>query len=266
VTAARDVLMIVPTRGERDALLDISLQSLAAQTVPPRIVVITGSDPEDIIERWGGLPGLSVIRERGRGLSEAINQAWHEDGWSSEFTSWLGDDDALPPWSIEEAVAVLDARPRAVAVHGPCAVIDDAGKPVGVYRNGWWASLLAGYGINLIAQPGALFRTSAVREVGGLDPSLRLAMDVDLFVRLRKQGAITQTRRQLGVFREHPDSLSTSQATAARRESRASITRAHRRRADRFLDLVALPVCRSVGRINQHRPAAHQSYWRPASP
>jgi GT2 family glycosyltransferase len=260
----RDVLIIVPTRGERRDLLDTSVRSIAAQTVVPRIVVITRSGADGLRAQWTDLPTVSVLTQQSSGLSAAINEAWQADGWASDLTGWLGDDDALPPWSVQEAIAVLDRQPRAAAVHGPCLVVDEHGSPVRVYRNGRLGAALAGYGVNLIAQPGSLFRTAAVRAVGGLDESLALAMDVDLFVRLRTQGPIASARRQLGVFREHATGLSTQQAISARAESTSSMRRAHAGRRDAVLHAVAGPVTRVVGLVNRTRPPRTSSYWAPS--
>lgn len=259
----RDVLIIVPTLGQRRDLLAVSVASLLAQSLPPRVVVVTRTDARDLIPLWpAGVP-VTVLEQRGTGLSNAINQGWEHDRWRSEFTGWLGDDDALPPWSVAEAVAALDRRPGAVAVHGRCLVVDELSAPVRVYRNGRWASALAGYGVNLLPQPGSLLRTSDVQRVGGLDPELTLAMDVDLFCRLRGLGPLTSSRRQLGVFREHSTGLSTVQAVAARTESRGCMQRRHTRRWQRGLDAVALPLTRLVALVNRRRPPGVQGYWRP---
>jgi glycosyltransferase involved in cell wall biosynthesis len=262
---SRDVLVVVPTRGERLSYLELSVRSLLAQTLQPRILVITGGQPEPLRARWADLPGIKVVAQQTKGLSRAINEAWEIDGWTSEFTAWLGDDDALPPWSLSEAVGVLDAHPTASAVHGPCLVVDGTGAPVRVYRNGRWASWLAGYGVNLLPQPGSLFRSRAVEAVGGLDTELRLAMDVDLFIRLRAQGPIVSARRQLGVFREHADGLSTAHDAGARQESTASMRRAHTDAIDPLRHLLAAPLSRSVALLNRSRPPSAATYWRPSS-
>jgi GT2 family glycosyltransferase len=264
--ASRDVLIIVPTLGERRDLLRISVASLIAQTAPVRVLVVTGSEPERLRGLWPEAAPVSVIAQEGRGLSAAINQGWAHDGWRSELTSWLGDDDALPPWSVEAAVQALDRRPAAVAVHGPCLVVDESGTPVRVYRNGRWASALAGYGVNLLPQPGALFRTSAVERLGGLDPDLALAMDVDLFARLRTLGRLTNSPRQLGVFREHTSGLSTAQAAAAREEARRSAKGQHTRPWQRVADSAALPLTRVVAAVNRLRPPPPSRYWSPTGP
>lgn len=253
--------VVVPTRGERPDLLDISIGSLLAQTLRPRIVVVTQGDAHDLSRRFQG--DVEVISQVGSGLSAAINQGWEHDRWSSQLTAWLGDDDALPPWSLAAAAEVLERRTEAVAVHGRCLVIDMDGRPVWAFRNGRVGAALLGYGHHLIAQPGALFRTRALQALGGLDTSLRLAMDVDLFLRLKDLGPIASCPQQLGVFRVHAGGLSAAGYDAARDEATAAM---RRRRPRPLLHRVATPLTRATFALNRLRPPPLSTYWHPPPP
>ncbi|HVY10327.1 MAG TPA: glycosyltransferase [Mycobacteriales bacterium] len=260
-----DVQLVVPTRAERLDLLDISIRSILDQTYPVRVTVVAPPAAQAMLrDRYGSAAKLDVTAERQKGLSAAINQAWRDDKWSSTVTGWLGDDDALPPDSVRHAVEALRTNPRAVMVHGRCLMIDQHGAPLWVARNGWLAGRLAGYGINLIAQPGCLFRTAAVKELDGLDESLTYAMDVELYARLRRLGPVASTRHQLGVFREHPDGLSTAGKAAAAKEARRAQRRVHRYTAARVADLAAVPLCSLIGRTTARLPWSASGYWRPA--
>lgn len=259
-----DVHLVVPTRAERADYLDISIQSILRQTHPVRVTVIAPAAATGALrERYAAAANLIVVSERQKGLAAAINQAWIDDDWSSTFTGWLGDDDALPPNSLRHAVDALHSHPRAVMVHGRCLMIDEAGQPLWAARNGWAAAWLAGYGVNLIAQPGCLFRTAALERVGGLDETLSYAMDVDLYARVRRLGRVISSRQQLGVFREHASGLSTAGKAAAAAEARVAQRRALPGVLAQCLDLTALPMTRVVGRATKHLPPHARRYWRP---
>jgi GT2 family glycosyltransferase len=258
-----DVHLVIPTLGRRVDMLVRSMDSVAAQSHPVRTTVLAGDNLAAIRELCTGRRDVTVVAQEGTGLSRGINQAWRHDAWSSEFTGWLGDDDALPPMSVEIAVARLRRDSKASMVHGTCLVIDGAGQPLRVARNGRAAAFLIGYGRNLIAQPGSLFRTSAVHAVGGLDEGLALAMDVDLYARLKRIGPVRSVREQLGVFREHADSLSTAQrhsAAAEVRSARRAVDPAAGRRA---VSWAVTPVTAVVNRVLTALPPPAAHYWRP---
>lgn len=259
-----DVHIVIPTLGRRVDMLGHSLDSVAAQTLPVRTTVLAGGDNlAEIRDLCANRRDVAVVGQEGTGLSRGINQAWRHDEWSSEFTGWLGDDDAVPPTSVEIAVARLRRDPQASMVHGTCLVIDEAGRPLRVARNGRAAAFFIGYGRNLIAQPGSLFRTAALRAVGGLDERLSLAMDVDLYSRLKRLGPVLTVPEQLGVFREHADSLSTAQRQTAEAEVR-SARRAVDPGAVRLgVSWAATPLTAVVNRVLTALPPPAAHYWRP---
>lgn len=257
-----DIHLVVPTTGERLDLLKSCIASLLAQTQPVRITVVTRGDVATLRGLLGDYDLLSVVAERGSGISAAINQGWVDDDWSSDFTGWLGDDDALPPSSIEDAVERLRRAPESSMVHGWCLVVDADNRPRTLLRNGAIGAFFVGYGMNLLAQPGSLFRTACVRRVGGLDESLRYAMDVDLFMRLKTVGPIASSPRQLGVFRAHSSGLSTTHRYAAYRESRMVMRTQRRRHASGLADVVVWPTTLAVSRITRLLPGK-SSCWLP---
>lgn len=266
VVLARDVHLVVPTRGTRTELLHQAVESLLGQTIPVRITVVTDGEPELVGRPWRACDRVRVLAQTRRGLSAAINEGWTDDEWRSEFTGWLGDDDALPPQSVEAAVAALERCPAASMVHGRCLVVGPSGEPVVVRRNGALGSLFVGYGVNLLAQPGTLFRTDSARRVGGLDESLLFAMDVDFFIKLKRVGGVTSTSHQLGVFRAHPGGLSTGGLDDAFVESRHAMRRSWRGPLDRVADVLAWPATRVISRVSSALPPSPSRYWAPPAP
>jgi hypothetical protein len=96
----------------------------------------------------------------------------------------------------------------------------------------------------IVSQPATLVRRSAWEAVGGLDESLHMVMDYDLWWRLyRRCGAPCFVDAVTGVNREHA-------GTKTRRQSRAPLPRGHRRGAPplraRAAEVVAVPALRGV--------------------
>jgi len=214
-----DVLLVVPTLGQRTALLAATLASVTGQRgvgVDVVTVVPTGAVAARDLATAAG---AAVVDDPG-GLTAAIAAGFATaDG--QRYLAWLGDDDLLAPGSLAATVAALDADPTAVAAFGYCRYIDGAGRTVATSRAGRLAPLLLGWGPNLLPQPGALFRADAVAAVGGLDPTLSYAMDLDLYLRLRRRGRLVAVPRTVSAFRWHADSATVSGRDASIAEHQA---------------------------------------------
>ena len=222
--AGHRVAVVVPTLGRRLDYLRESLESIrGAGDALILLVAPAAFDASALIAE--GLAD-SKIDEAVPGLTAAINQGFASLPADVEYAAWLGDDDRLHAGALDDAVAVLDRKPRSVAVYGACEYIDGEGRRVWRNRSGWWAAPLLRFGPDLIPQPGSLFRRSALDEVGPLRTDLGWAMDFDLFIRLSKVGRLTYLPRTLADFRWHADSLSVRAREDSVREA-SEVRRAH---------------------------------------
>jgi GT2 family glycosyltransferase len=171
---------------------------------------------ELLAERFGA---RFVPDPRRGGLSGALNAGLAASRPENRYFAWLGDDDLLTPGSLLATTSALDSTPEAVLAYGWCDYIDEADEIVFRSRAGRLARLILPFGPNLIPQPGSLMRYDAVRAVGGLDETIKLAMDLDLFLRLRKQGRFVSLPRTLACFRWHADSATVSNGELSMEES-----------------------------------------------
>jgi GT2 family glycosyltransferase len=212
-------LMVVPTLGERPALLELSLTSIKTQDIDDLDLVVVaprGRGMEAVADRYGA---RFVVDPGDGGLSGALNAGLAAGGDDTHYFSWLGDDDLLAPGSLRATIASLDADPDAVLAFGWCDYIDTDGRVVFRSRAGRLAAWMIRWGPNLIPQPGCLLRFADVRDVGGLDESVRLAMDLDLFLRLRSRGRFVALPRTLASFRWHSDSATVRAESVSMEES-----------------------------------------------
>jgi GT2 family glycosyltransferase len=243
-----EALVVVPTLGQRPDLLRRTLASITGQQphAPRTIVVVAGDDGP--AREAAGAVDVEVVTQRSAGLSAAINEGWLLAGDSADAWSWLGDDDELLPGSLARTCAALQTRPGSSMVYGRCRYVDGAGRTLWTARPGRLAALLAPAGPNLIPQPGSLLRADSVRRVGMLDPELRYAMDLDLFLRLRTVGALTYLPSELAAFRWHADSTTVANQSASAAELRAVQDRYGQGRRARL----ARPLAGVVGRAAYH--------------
>lgn len=200
------VLAVVPTLGERVETLGLALQSIRAQNdVETRLVVVapsTATEARRVAEEHDAV----LVDDPMRGLSAAVNAGIaHAD--DEAYFLWIGDDDRLNSGGLRALVDLLDADHGAVVSFGACEYMDDHGDVFAVSAAGPWARRVLAWGPDLIPQPASLTRLSAMRAVGPYDEGLRFVMDLDMLLRLRKQGRYLSTRQRVAAYRWHPEAL-----------------------------------------------------------
>lgn len=212
-------LIIVPTLGERPTLLAKSMASISSQGIADLDLVAVappGRGVEKLVAEHGG---RFVPDPRRGGLSGALNAGLAAAADGTVYFSWLGDDDLLTPGSLQATTSALSARPEAVMAFGWCDYIDAEDRVIFHSRAGRIADRILRWGPNLIPQPGCLMRFDAVEAVGRLDETVRLAMDLDLFLRLRKRGPFVALSQTLACFRWHDDSATVKGENLSMEES-----------------------------------------------
>lgn len=210
---------VVPTLGERPELLAKSLRSIVDQGhVDLDLVVVAprGLGVEETARSFGGR--FAEDPRRG-GLSGALNAGLACAADDTQYFAWLGDDDLLAPGSLAKTSSVLNENPDAVMAFGWCDYIDDQDRVVFRSRAGRVAAAILSFGPNLVPQPGSLFRYADVVAVGGLDETVRLAMDLDLFLRLRQRGRLIAIPETVASFRWHAGSATVQGENLSMEES-----------------------------------------------
>ena len=214
---ATEVLIVIPTLGQRVDYLRQTLESIRNQQVKVDIMVVT---PASAVAARSLAHDFNakVIDDPGS-LPAAINLGVAEAGMQHRYVNWLGDDDLLTAGSLQLCVTALATQPKTVLAYGACEYIDEQGQTLWVSRAGKWAQRILSWGPDLIPQPGMLVRRDAWSAVRGLDTSLRFAFDLDLLLKLRGQGRFVDVGAVVSQFRWHPDSLTVSDRTSSLNES-----------------------------------------------
>lgn len=212
-------LFVIPTLGERPELLAKCLASILNQDVAELDLVVVAPADRGVQELIAGTGARFVEDPRRGGLSGALNAGLAAARTDTRYFGWLGDDDLLAAGSLAATTKALDDDPDAVLVFGWCDYIDENDQVVFRSRAGRIAAATLAFGPNLIPQPGSLMRYGAVVAVGGLDESVRLAMDLDLFLKLRRYGRLVALPQTLASFRWHPDSATVRAETESMEES-----------------------------------------------
>lgn len=197
--------MVIPTLGTRPEWLRGTLISIFEQRGVDVEVVIVTPRPHEVRQIAAGTPAI-VFASDTPGISAAVNEGWAELA-HSPFLAWLGDDDLLAPGSLRASQDALIRNTAASGTYGCVRYIDAENATLFVARPGRIAGAYLPWGKDLVPQPGSLFRREAVEAVGGLDSSLRYAMDFDLFLKLRTVGPLLYLASEVAAFRLHPGSI-----------------------------------------------------------
>lgn len=205
------IRFVVPTLARNTQWLEMCIASIHDQPVDADIVIVA---PVDVDLGWlQKRYDIRVVPERGGSLSEALNQGFEDLGPEVEYLGWLGDDDVLAPGSLALTIGALENEPSASLVLGRLRYIDGDGDSMWVVRSGAWAASYARLGRNFMGQPGSLMRRQSFEDVGGLDNTLRNSMDQDLFLKLAQVGRVIYVPRELGAFRVHASSISSTKGS-----------------------------------------------------
>lgn len=217
--ASTDVLVVLPTLGDRIDTLRETLDSVQAQRVDVSLTLVVVAPASATEARALAAEYDAVLVDDPKtGISEAINRGLAART-EERFYAWVGDDDLFRPHGLATLVDLLERNDDAVLAFGGCDYIDPDGRTIGVSNAGRLALFLLPWGPDLIPHPGTMVRLDALEAIGGFDAELAFAMDLDAFLKLRPFGRFIWTRRSVSAFRWHPDSLTVSNRRRSSAES-----------------------------------------------
>jgi glycosyltransferase involved in cell wall biosynthesis len=202
-----------------------TIDSVLSQEYPHvRYVVMDGGSTDgtvDVLRSYGDR--LDWISEPDGGQADAVNRGIDRVG--GDIVAFLNADDSYEPGAIATAVQRFAERPGAALIYGAAVQLDAAGNAVRTTPVlGCDHESLAGY--NPISQPAAFASGHVWREVGGLDPSLHLALDYELWMRMAEGGRPLLTVPDvLARIRFHADAKSEAQRGRHLRESMEVVRR-----------------------------------------
>ena len=198
------ITVAVPSYNQGRYLED-ALASIFDQQVPVEVFVADGGSSDDsvpIIEKYA--PRLAGWRSRpDKGQSAAINESIAKG--SAPYVCWLNSDDLLLPGGLDKLAQALDVDERCPVAYGRAwNLVERTQRKSPVWVEPFRVERMALRCI--VSQPATLIRRSAWEAVGGLDETLHMAMDYDLWWRLyRNFGELRFVDHFVAVNREHAD-------------------------------------------------------------
>jgi glycosyltransferase involved in cell wall biosynthesis len=195
------VSVVTPSLNQASFLADAVASVRSQEGVPVEHIVVDGGSQDGTRKLLRGL-GEAVlwVSEPDSGQAAAVNKGVRMG--SGELLGWLNADDVYEPGAVAAAAGFLEAHPEVALVYGDAVFVDVSGRELGpcTQVRPFTYSELVTVG-DFVAQPAAFFRRSAFEAVGGLDESLRWAMDYDLWLKLARRFPVAYLPERLARYR-----------------------------------------------------------------
>lgn len=196
------VSIVIPSYNHGRYLRE-TIDSILAQDYPRvELIVIDDGSTDNSREvlaaygkrfRWEAHPN--------QGQVAALTRAWAM--CNGEIMSWIGADDVMLPDAVSTAVKTLTANPAVVLAYGDFNLIGPDGRVIRRLRTADFSYLDMVVQVTCPPGPGAFFRRSAFEATGPWDPSLKIMLDYDYWLRLGLQGPFLRIPKVLSLYRIH---------------------------------------------------------------
>jgi glycosyltransferase involved in cell wall biosynthesis len=208
-------ISIITPSFNQAAFLKETINSIAGQDVDVRVehIIMDGGSTDgsvELLETMGSR--VTWQSDPDKGQADAVNKGIQMA--TGDIIGWLNSDDLYQPGALQVVTVYFRNHPECRWLYGRCRIIDDKGKErwnwVTRYKNAFLkkftlAKLLRE---NFISQPAVFFRKELFEEAGGLDLSLKYAMDYDLWLRFGRITPAGVINKDLASFRRHKSSKS----------------------------------------------------------
>lgn len=196
------ISIVTPCLNAR-RFIEETIESVLTQDYPRiEYIVMDGGSTDGtlaVLERYRGR--LQYVSSPDGGAADAINRGFMRS--SGAIFGWLNADDTYLPGAVRSAAHWLATAPEAAVVYGEGIWVDERGTAIGRYPT------MAPYNPAMLAreccicQPAAFIRRQAFDAAGWLDPTLHVAFDYDLWIRLSRQSHFAAMPESLATSRMH---------------------------------------------------------------
>lgn len=196
------ITVVVPSYNQGQ-FLDAALASIFSQNVPVEVFVLDGGSQDcsvEVIRKWEHQ--LAWWRSQpDKGQAAAVNEGIRMG--TAPYVCWLNSDDLFLPDGLSTLLECIKFSGKQPAVYGRAWNIAEDGKRKGPYRTGLF-SVRHLANRCFVSQPATLIRRDAWEAVGGLDETLHMAFDYDLWWKLYKAfGPLAHVSAFVAANRRH---------------------------------------------------------------
>lgn len=195
------VSVVTPSLNQAGTIA-ATLESVRRQIYPHiEHIVVDGGSTDGTLGILRQYEGLNWVSERDRGQSHALNKGFAMA--TGHLFGWLNADDAYVPEAVAQGVAALRESGAALVYADVVRVDNDGVNPRRIRSRpkfDLWTELNLGCGIY---SPAVFFTREAYEAVGGIDESLHMTMDYDLWLRIGQRFPVARIDAIWGMQRLH---------------------------------------------------------------
>ncbi|MBN2372452.1 glycosyltransferase [bacterium] len=202
-------ISIVTPSYNQGRYLEETILSVLNQNYPDlEYIIIDGGSADnsvEIIKKYS--KDLAFwVSEADRGQSHAINKGIARA--TGEIINWINSDDLLCDGSLQKVGAFFQKNPEAEVCYGDFIPIDETGVELTYGRCLPFSKRMLLCGVGL-PQQSTFFRRDLINTCGGIDESLHLSMDYELYLRFAFNGCkFGCIKEPLGKFRIYNETKS----------------------------------------------------------
>lgn len=207
-------------------------------------------------------PRMRVVSRENRGVVSTLNELFEYA--QGDYVAIMAQDDIALPERLALQAEFLQKNPGVVCVGGATEMIDAKGR----YLTLIWhpatdeeIQRLALRGLGGINASAAMVRRESHFRVGGYDPDLYLAEDLDMWLRLGEVGQLANLRDTVLKYRLHSGSISEQYSLRQIDVARMACERAWRRRGISESFEVSSPWRPGKDRDSQHEFLLRCGWW-----
>jgi len=213
-------MIVLPTLGERLPSLELALDScLSIPTNISSTVFLVSPSQATEARALGATYGAVIVEDPGSGMAGAITPPCRPVGITPTMSGW----GMMTSWWGRYCTGRCGPRTRFTGRRGPRVLrLHRRGRPFDRAQPGWKSRAVSA---SVGAKPHSAPRDS--HSIRCAEASRRFflgysyALDLDVFLRLRKQGRFLAVPAVTARFRWHPNSLTVADRKASSREAMA---------------------------------------------